>query len=75
LETAGGLLGDLHGERIRADYELDRSDVEKMTAAQVAVEISDSIFGDLDAFLADDDRRSAVTEAVRPIYAAITGRA
>lgn len=74
LETVGGLLGDLHADRIRADYDLQRSGVENLKAAQVAVEIAASIYGDLDAFLADENRKSAVTEAVRSIYTTLTGR-
>src|SRR5438552_1309797 len=38
LETAGGLLGDLHGDRIIADYKLNRTDSERVKAAQASVE-------------------------------------
>jgi len=68
LEVVGGLLSDLHGDRIKADYELQRTDVEKMTAAQSAVETAVSIFKDLDAFAADLARRSAVTATLKPRY-------
>jgi hypothetical protein len=72
LEVVGGLLGDLHADRIKADYDLQRNDVEKMKAAQVAVEIAASIYADVDAFLADQHRKLAVTKAVRPIYTMLT---
>ena len=74
LATVGGLLGDLHGDRIKADYELQRTDVEKMQTAQAAVEIADSILRDLDTFMADPARKSAVTGTLSPLYKSITGK-
>jgi hypothetical protein len=74
LETAGGLLGDLHTLRLRADYNLKRTDVEKMKAAQAAVETAGSIFDDLDAFMGSPARRSAVTIVLSSRYKAITGK-
>lgn len=74
LQIVGGLLSDLHGDRIKADYDLERKDVEKMTAAQSAVETAVSIFKDLDGFAADLARRSAVTAALNPRYKQITGK-
>lgn len=74
LEAAGGLLGDLHTLRLKADYNLKRTDVEKMTGAQAAVETAASIFDDLNALMANPARRSAVTSALILLYKAITGK-
>jgi hypothetical protein len=74
LEAAAGLLGDLHSLRLKADYQLKRTDVEKMKVAQAAVESADSIFGDLDAFLIDPARRSAVTATLGPRYHLLIGK-
>jgi uncharacterized protein (UPF0332 family) len=74
LAAAGGLLGDLYESRRLADYKLQRSDVEKRSAAQSAVEIALSIFEDLDSFLADQTRRSAVCATLKPRYKRITGK-
>ena len=45
-----------------------------MNSAQKAVEIASSIFEDLESFVADQSRRSAVTACLKPIYKGITGR-
>ena len=74
LEAAAGLLSDLHTLRLKADYQLKRTDVEKMKVAQAAVESADSIFDDLDAFLGDPARRSAVTATLGPGYRSLTGK-
>jgi uncharacterized protein (UPF0332 family) len=74
LETAGGLLGDLYTLRRRADYELQRTDVEKLSSAQKAVETALSIFQDLDSFLADRSRESALTACLKPLYKGITSK-
>jgi len=74
LEPAGGLLGDLYILRRKADYELQRPDVEKMISAQKAVEIARSIFDDLDSFVADQSRRTSVTACLKPLYKSITGK-
>src|SRR5208337_585022 len=74
LEPAGGLLGDLYILRRKADYELQRPDVEKMISAQKAVEIARSIFDDLDSFVADQSRRTSVTACLKPLYKGITGK-
>jgi uncharacterized protein (UPF0332 family) len=74
LETAGGLLGDLATLRRKADYELNTPDVEKMSSAQAAVEIATSIFDDLDSFVADQSRRTAVTACLKTLYKSTTGK-
>ncbi len=74
LEAAGGLLSDLHTLRLKADYQLKRADVEKMNAAQAAVETATSIFDDLDAFTNDLARRSAVITVLTSRYKTITGK-
>jgi hypothetical protein len=74
LEAAAGLLGDLHTLRLKADYNLKRTEVEKMKVAQAAVESADSIFDDLNAFLSDPARRSAVTATLGPRYRSLTGK-
>jgi len=74
LEATAGLLGDLHTFRLKADYQLKRTDVEKMKVAQAAVESADSIFDDLNAFLGDPARRSAVTATLGPRDRSLTGK-
>ena len=74
LETAGGLLGDLHGDRILADYQLKRADVEPIKSAQASAEIAVFIIDELDAFAADPARRTAVTATLRPRYKGLTGK-
>jgi hypothetical protein len=74
LEAAAGILGDLYTLRLKADYQLKRTDVEKMKVAQAAVESADSIFGDLDAFQGDPTRKSAVTATLGPRYNLLTGK-
>jgi hypothetical protein len=74
LEAAGGLLRDLHADRIRADHELERTDVETRRAAQTAVELADSLFTDFDTIMADPARRAAATAMLKPLYSAITGK-
>ncbi len=74
LVAAAGLRGGLHTLRLKADYQLKRTDVEKMKVAQAAVESADSIFDNLDAFLGDPTRRSAVTAALAPRYRSLTGK-
>jgi len=68
LEAAGGLLGDLHAGRIKADYNLSVTAIEKMTAAQVAIETSKTLIDDLDSFRADPSRKAKVISVVTPIY-------
>jgi hypothetical protein len=75
LEAAGGLLRDLHTDRIRADYELERTDVETRRAAQTAVELADSVFTDFDTFMANPARKAAVIETLKPLYPRITEKA
>jgi hypothetical protein len=74
LECAGGLLGDLQGSRLKADYELQRVDVEKIKAAQAAVETAYLIFGEIEAFMADGARKAIVAGVLKQRYAMITGR-
>jgi hypothetical protein len=74
LEAAGGLLGDLHTLRLKADYNLRRTDVERMKVAQAAVETATSILDDFDAFMAHPVRKSAVTNALMSRYKEITGK-
>lgn len=74
LAATGGLLGDLHGLRLKADYELRRSDVEKSSSARNAVEIAQSMRDDLAAFLADQPRQLAVNATLKPLYRGITGK-
>jgi hypothetical protein len=74
LETAGGLLGDLHGDRIIADYHLKRTDVETIKSAQASVEITVFIIDELDAFVADTSRREAVIATLEPLYKGLTGK-
>ena len=74
LQAAGGILGDLHTLRLKADYNLKRTDVEKMKVVQAAIETATSIFDDFDAFTGDSARRSAVTIALGPRYKTITGK-
>jgi hypothetical protein len=61
-------------QRLKADYQLKRAEVKKMKVAQAAVEIADSIFDDLDAFLGDPARRSAVTATLGLRYRSLTGK-
>ncbi len=74
LATAGGLLGDLHSDRIIADYQLKRADVETFKAAKASVEIATFIIDELDAFAADPARRTAVTATLMPLYKGLTGK-
>jgi uncharacterized protein (UPF0332 family) len=73
-ETAGGLLGDPHGDRILADYHLKRTDVETRKAAQAAVEIANLIIDELNTFAADQIRRTAVAATLKPLSKELTGK-
>jgi hypothetical protein len=74
LQTAGGILGDLHGDRLKADYDLRRADIEKRKAAQAAVETAMAIFDDFNEFMNDTSRRSGVATNLKPQYNFITGK-
>ena len=74
LAGAGGMLGDLQGSRHKADYELRRADIEKLGAAQTAVEIADSIFKDIESFTSDASRKAVASSALKEQYTSITGR-
>jgi uncharacterized protein (UPF0332 family) len=74
LGVTGGILGDLHSNRLKADYELRRTNVEKLTAAQAAVETAAEIFADVDTFMKNDDRRSGVAAVLASQYRSITGK-
>jgi hypothetical protein len=64
----------LHGSRIKADYELQRLDVEKIQAAQAAVETARSFFDDVRSFMTEAPRKARVIENLKDRYSAITGR-
>jgi len=74
LETAGGLLRDLQGDRIIADYHLKKTEVETVRAAQASVEIAVFVIDELDAFAADPVRRTAVAATLKPLYKGLTGK-
>ncbi len=67
LHATGGLLADLYTRRRKADYVLNTPDAEKMSSAQTAVEIAASIFDDLDSFVADQSRMTAVTACLKTL--------
>ena len=74
LAGAAGILGDLHGNRIKADYELHRLDVDRIQAAQAAVETARSIFDDVRSFMSEAPRKARVIENLKDRYSTITGK-
>jgi len=49
-QTAGGLLSDLHSERVRADYRIQEIRVETLSYAQAGVETASAVLRHLEAF-------------------------
>jgi hypothetical protein len=74
LATTGGLLDDLHGVRIKADYHPWNPTVETKESAQAAVETAQDIFGGLDSFLISVDRKVVVIGTLTREYKSITGK-
>jgi hypothetical protein len=54
--------------------EIRRTDIEKRTTAQIAVETALSMFDDFDAFMDSTARRTDVATSLNRHYASITGR-
>jgi hypothetical protein len=52
-KRAAGLLDDLHGERVRADYHMQRTDSEDQNVAKMSVETAAKIQSLLNSFRAD----------------------
>ncbi|MFC1758813.1 hypothetical protein ACFL2H_08600 [Planctomycetota bacterium] len=75
---AGTLLSDLHGERIKADYRLENTNIETLASAQVAVEMADTIsrlVGTLAESLREDPTRLQVfKDEVSDMLARARGR-
>lgn len=57
-------LGDLHSSRNRADYQLDKLDVEKANNAQAIVTLSGELIRSLDASFGGPNR-SRIQDALR----------
>ncbi len=74
LQVVGGLLGDLYTKRLRADYQLDKPDVENLNSGKAAVETSIAIIDDLERFMEDADRKSAACTQLSRCYKSITGK-
>jgi hypothetical protein len=49
-------------------------DVEKIQAAQTAVQIAGSILGDIESFMADGPRKAIVSGTLMQRYTSITGK-
>jgi hypothetical protein len=64
LRTAAATLDNLKTERHRADYEMNRSDVETITHARRAVQDAKDILAWLDAFVKDPARMAATKASI-----------
>ncbi len=64
LRTAASTLDTLKTERHRADYEMNRSDVETISHARRAVQDAKDILAWLDAFVKDPARMAAAKASI-----------
>lgn len=65
LTRVGSQLNDLHSARIRADYRLDRSDVEDHKTVQVLVDLARRMIQEVEGCRAQQPRANAAIEAIR----------
>ncbi len=64
VKTAASMLGDLHGRRIQADYELYRTDIENSTTAEGLVKDAGDIIRAFDECL-EEPKRSKIVAAIK----------
>jgi hypothetical protein len=64
-KEVGALLSDLHGQRIRADYHLDKKETEGYETARSLVEDAGEILSEMKSFSSDPERNTIVSEIIR----------
>ncbi len=70
---AGRLLGDLHADRLKSDYQLDDASVETMQFAMIAVESAAEFGRLLNAFRRSCESDDAVLQKLKAGIAAVNG--
>jgi hypothetical protein len=73
LKTASVAIDNLRTERNIADYQMERSDIEKLVSARIASETAKKIIDSLDEFETDLSRKSAALKSIE-IYKSKVGR-
>lgn len=68
VERAGSKRNELYGQRVKADYELRRTDVERVGQAQAALDTADTIIADLTTHC-HGPQSPAIKAAIQRYYA------
>jgi len=74
IDEVGLNLATLHGERIAADYRLDRQNAEKAEVADELVNLASVVIAEINKCLADKQRYATVSHSVRQRTQKLQGR-
>lgn len=65
LQKVGSQLSSLRGDRIKADYRLDNTDIETQKKAKLAVSQASRLIDALDTCKVDHNRKKTVVESIQ----------